>query len=118
VVGESFRAIDARLGHKNAAMAAGTPRETLPTAAEAGLTVTDFRALTADFAHHNLEHQEEARRSAAEHVSTASGISLTITSPMKAGARRRTLLQQRAQRADNRAGGLTKPWAGPISHHG
>jgi cold shock protein len=28
---------------------------------------------------------------------------------------RRTLLQQRAQRADNRAGGLTKPWAGPIS---
>ena len=63
MVGESFRAIDARLGHKNAAMAAGTPRETLPTAAEAGLTVTDFRALTADFAHHNLEHQEEARAS-------------------------------------------------------
>ena len=66
MVGESFRAIDARLGHKNAAMAAGTPRETLPTAAEAGLTVTDFRTLTADFAHHNLKHQEEARRSAAE----------------------------------------------------
>jgi hypothetical protein len=40
VVGESFRAIDARLGHKNPAMAAGTPRKTLPTAAEAGLTVT------------------------------------------------------------------------------
>jgi hypothetical protein len=49
VVGESFRAIDARLGHKNAAMAAGTPRETLLTASEAGLTLTDFRALTADF---------------------------------------------------------------------
>ena len=30
------------------------------------LTVTDFRTLTADFAHHNLKHQEEARRSAAE----------------------------------------------------
>jgi hypothetical protein len=117
VVGESFRAIDARLGHKNAAMAAGTPRETLPTAAEAGLTLTDFRAPTADFAHHNLEHQEEADRRRSN-VSTASGISLTITSPMKAGARRRTLLQQRAQRADNRAGGLTKPWAAPISHHG
>jgi hypothetical protein len=28
---------------------------------------------------------------------------------------RRTLLQQRAKRADNRSGGLTKPWAGPIS---
>jgi hypothetical protein len=28
---------------------------------------------------------------------------------------RRTLLQQRAKRADNRAGGLTKAWAGPIS---
>src|ERR1700730_9272735 len=49
-----------------AVFAAGAPRETLPTAAEAGLTVTDFRALTADFAHHNIEHQEEERRSAAE----------------------------------------------------
>jgi choline dehydrogenase-like flavoprotein len=65
VVGEIIRAIDARFGHKNAAVAAGAPRETLPTAAEAGLTVTDFRALTADFAHHNVEHQEEARQSAA-----------------------------------------------------
>jgi CBS domain protein len=66
VVGEIIRAIDARFGHNYIAVAAGAPRETLPTAAEAGLTVTDFRALTADFAHHNVEHQEEARRSAAE----------------------------------------------------
>jgi CBS domain-containing protein len=66
VVGEIIRAIDARFGHKNAAVAAAeAPRETLPTAAEAGLTVTDFRALTADFEHHNVEHQEEARQSAA-----------------------------------------------------
>ena len=108
MVGESFRAIDARLGHKNAAMVAGTPRKTLPTAAEAGLTVTDFRALTADFAHHNLEHQEEARRSAAEQRQHRVRDLIDHTSsPMKAGARRRTLLQQRAQRADNRAGGLT-----------
>ena len=32
-----------------------------------------------------------------------------------ARAHRRMLLQQRAKRADNRAGGLTKPCAGPIS---
>src|ERR1700726_4764657 len=61
VVSEIIGAIDARFGHKNAAVAAGAPRETLPTAAEAGLTVTDFRALTADFEHHNIEHQEEER---------------------------------------------------------
>ncbi len=66
VVGEIISAIDARFSHKNAAVAAGAPRERLPTAAEAGLTVTDFRALAADFEHHNVQHQEEARRSAAE----------------------------------------------------
>jgi CBS domain-containing protein len=66
VGGEIIRAIDPRFGHNYTAVAAGAPRETLPTAAEAGLTVTDFRALTADFAHHNIEHQEEERRSAAE----------------------------------------------------
>jgi hypothetical protein len=46
----------------------GAPRETLPMAAEAGLRVTGFRALAADFEHHNVEHQEEARRSAAEGI--------------------------------------------------
>jgi CBS domain-containing protein len=66
VVGEIFRAIDTRFGHRNAAVAVGAPRETLAKAAEAGLTVTDFHTLAADFAHHNVEHQEEARRSAAE----------------------------------------------------
>ena len=60
VVGEIISAIDARFSHKNAAVAAGAPRDALPTAAEAGLTVTD-RAVD-----HNVEHQEEARRSAAE----------------------------------------------------
>ena len=66
MVGEIIRAIDAGFRHKNAAVAAGAPRETLPMAAEAGLRVTGFRALAADFEHHNVEHQEEARRSAAE----------------------------------------------------
>jgi hypothetical protein len=41
VVGEIISAIDARFRHKNAAVAAGAPRETLPMAAEAGLRVTD-----------------------------------------------------------------------------
>jgi hypothetical protein len=41
VVGEIISAIDARFRHKNAAVAAGAPREGLPMAAEAGLTVTD-----------------------------------------------------------------------------
>src|SRR5260370_20408910 len=66
VVGEIISAIDARFGHRNAAVAVGAPPETLPAAAETALTVTDFRALTADFEHHNVEHREEARRSAAE----------------------------------------------------
>jgi hypothetical protein len=66
VVSEIISAIDARFRHKNAAVAAGAPRETLPMAAEASLRVIDFRAPAADFEHHNVEHQEEARRSAAE----------------------------------------------------
>jgi hypothetical protein len=66
VVGEIISAIDAGFRHKNAAVAAGAPRETLPMAAEAGLRVTGFRALAADFEHHNIEHQEDERRSAAE----------------------------------------------------
>jgi CBS domain-containing protein len=66
VVGEIIRAIDTRFGHKNAAVASGAPHEVLPAATEAGPTVTDFRALAADFEHHNVEHREEARRSAAE----------------------------------------------------
>ena len=66
VVGEIIHAIDNRFGHKNTAVAAGAPHEMLPTAAEAGPTVTDFRALVADFEHHDVEHQEAARRSAAE----------------------------------------------------
>jgi len=66
VVGEIFRAIDARFGHRNAAVAVSAPPAPLPTVAEAALTVTDFHALATDFAHHNVEHQEEARRSAAE----------------------------------------------------
>jgi CBS domain-containing protein len=66
VVGEIFRVIDTRFGHRNAAVAVGAPRETLAKAAEASLTVTDFHTLAADFAHHNVERQEEARRSAAE----------------------------------------------------
>jgi hypothetical protein len=66
VVGEIISAIDAGFRHKNAAVAAGAPRETLPMAAEAGLRVTGFRALAADFEHHNIEHPEDERRSAAE----------------------------------------------------
>jgi hypothetical protein len=75
------------------------PRETLPTAAEAGLTVTDFHALATDFAHHNVEHQEEARRSAAEQRQPASEISSIITSAMKAGARPCTMLARRPRAA-------------------
>ena len=41
MVSEIISAIDARFRHKNAAVAAGAPRETLPMAAEAGLRVTD-----------------------------------------------------------------------------
>jgi CBS domain-containing protein len=66
VVGEIIRAIDAPFGHKNAAVAAGAAHEMPPTAAEPGVTVADFRALAADFEHHDVEHQEEVRRSAAE----------------------------------------------------
>jgi CBS domain-containing protein len=67
VVGQIITATDAHFGHKRDAVAANPPRETPPpTAAEAGVTVADFRALAADFEHHNVEHREEMRRSAAE----------------------------------------------------
>ena len=85
VVGEIISAIDARFSHKNAAVAAG---ETLPTGAETGLTVTDFRTLAADFDHHDVEHQEEDRWSRGGATSTTASRSLSITmSPTKAGAR-------------------------------
>src|ERR1700730_3374142 len=67
VVGQIITATDAQFGHKPDAVAASPPHETPPpTAAEAGVTVADFRALAADFEHHNVEHREETRRSAAE----------------------------------------------------
>ncbi|HTV45916.1 MAG TPA: CBS domain-containing protein [Stellaceae bacterium] len=61
-IGDIISSIDAHFGHRGTAPAA--PRSS--AVADAGLSSTDFRALAADFQHHNLEHQEEARRAAAE----------------------------------------------------
>jgi CBS domain-containing protein len=64
--GDISSAIDARFGHKHDAVAASSSHQTPPTATEPGLTVADFRTLTADFEHHEIEHDEEARRVATE----------------------------------------------------
>jgi hypothetical protein len=65
-LGDAISAIDARFGHKRDAAAASSSHQTPPTAAEPGLTVADFRTLTADFDHHKIEHDDEARRAATE----------------------------------------------------
>jgi CBS domain-containing protein len=66
LVGDIIGTIDAHFRHKDNRVVASSPHETQPTAAEAGLTVTDFQALAADSEHHKVEDQQEARQSAAE----------------------------------------------------
>lgn len=66
IFGDIISSIDAHFGHKNQAGARGQPQQTSPDTEKAGLTVADFHALEEDFQHHNIEHQEEARRAAAE----------------------------------------------------
>lgn len=63
-IGDIFAAIDAHITHQSAA--GDTPREAPHETAKPGLTVSDFRALTADFNHRNSAHEEAGRRAAAE----------------------------------------------------
>jgi CBS domain-containing protein len=66
VIGDIISSIDAHFGHKSEGPASRQPQQTSPDNAEAGLRVTEFGALEADFHHHNIEHQEEARCAAAQ----------------------------------------------------
>jgi CBS domain-containing protein len=67
IFGDIVSSIDAHFGHRNEGAIPPEPSRTSPNAEKGRLTVADFHALEADFQHHNVEQQEEARRTAAEH---------------------------------------------------
>ncbi len=66
VVGDIMSSIEAHFGHQHDAPTPHQPRQPSPDSKKAGLTAADFRALDSDFQHHYLEHEQEARRLAAE----------------------------------------------------
>ena len=65
-IGDIIRTIDHHFGHGEEGAAPRDPRQTAGDADKAGLRASDFHALEADFQHHKVEHQEEARRVAVE----------------------------------------------------
>lgn len=65
IAGDIMSSIDAHFGHRHDASAPREPRQPSLDSEKAGLTAADFRALDANFQHHHLEEEQEARRLAA-----------------------------------------------------
>jgi CBS domain-containing protein len=66
IFGDIISSIDAHFGHRRESEAFHEPPGAPPENEKAGFTVADFHALEADFQHHNVEQQEDARHAAAE----------------------------------------------------